>query len=147
MEIIINQLYIAQEKGAGTKLIHSIITMRSARRTSLQERSRLAQRLATAGLEDPSGAMSVEIQMDLEGLESRLKTLTDRLRANEELLAKDGAVGLRKLKELGKSKFVEAMVNAMACKVRICAGLRNRMFEGRRLVDNHRSQTLGMHMT
>lgn len=132
------------ERKAGDKLIQAILTMRGTRTTLKRKHNSLAVRIARADLKDASGLSSIELKTEYDEIAAKEEALKEAIKKKEAILAKDGEAGTAKLRRMVGSKFVEALVNAMATKTIIRDLLRARKLELARIMDDYQAP-LGMY--
>lgn len=128
-------MFLAAARNSGTKLIQKIITLRSTRDHLYREQTSLTKRIARVVQRDPLGEASIDLQTELDMIAVNINGIKRQLDDSQRLLADEGEAGLAKLKRLKKSKFIEALVNAIATKSRIRSLLQFRKLESIRLSD------------
>lgn len=129
------------------KVVEAIVNLRRSSQALNRQHTHLMKRYTKLLLNDPGSPNLVDIDERIAAVQQRLTIVKKQLTKHESDLQLTGATGERKLEQMKRSKYYEAVVQARAYATRLLDRLIQRKFELTQQLEDYRTHQLGMYRT
>lgn len=126
------------------KVVEAIVNLRRSLRALNGQLTCLKKQHTGLLLSDPGSSNLVDIDERIDAVQQRSTIIKKQLTKHESDLQLTGVIGERKLEQMKRSKYYEAVVQARAYATRLLDRLVQRKFELTQRLENYRAHQLGM---